>query len=290
MRGENLQPYMTAITAVTIPDDAEVAHLVGVIRDRTADRASRLAARNRLVEGNLRLVVMLARSYQGLGLPLSEVIAEGNLGLLRAARKYDLRAGTKFSTYATYWVRAAIRQALSRQGRAVRLPDYMHWLVRRYEAARSRLGDARGRPPTREEIRDDLGLDADEARHLDEALQLAAACRPGRGDAEARDRSPSPDEAAARRDAKDRVMGFLRRLPRRHARILRRRIGDGATLTEIGLEMGLTRERVRQLADEGLEMARAAATGGSVFAAAREVRVGRKKGFAAPAIDTGDQS
>ena len=274
----DLDTYLSQIAGVTIPDEAEVVSLVRTVRDKAAGRAARIAARNRLVEGNLRLVVSIARPYRGMGLSLDDLIAEGNMGLMRAVKGYNVRRGTKFSSYAPFWIRAAIRQAVSRQVRQVRVPDYMHWLIRRVEKSKSELTGRLGRPPELAEIRTELRIPARRAQFLEEAIHTAEACRPpARGVEEAGARDIGPDESALRKDEVARLAKLMKRLPKRHARILRRRLGDGVPLARIGREMGLTRERVRQIGSEALAMIRAAANGGSMTAAARAVRAERKR-------------
>lgn len=279
-QGDGMAEYLSAIASVAIPNDEEVASLIHTVRNRAAGRESRLAARNRLVEGNLRLVVSVARAYCGMGLTLDDLIAEGNIGLMRAVKGYDPTLQVRFSSYAPYWIRAAIRQAVSRQARQVRLPDYMHWLLRRYEKARAELTDRLGRKPTVDEIRKELSLSPTRAQFLSDALVTAEACRPptsGGGPDEPSDRRLPPDEAASNRDGVVWLKTLMRRLPGRHARVLRRRLGDDKALAAIGTELGVTRERVRQIESEALAMIRAAAGGESVFAAAKAVRADRKR-------------
>jgi RNA polymerase primary sigma factor len=280
-RGE-VGDYLASIGSIPTMGRTEVDELSRVIRDALRPPDERLAARNKLAEGNLRLVVKAAKRYLGLGLPLADLISHGNIGLLRAAHKYDPDRGTKFSTYATFWIKAAVRQAVSRQSRPVRLPDYMHWLVRRYDDARRAIQDETGAAPSHEEVRLRIDMPPTKVRHLDEALAAVAACRPPRESDEARARGSSPDDDAARREAAAMLGRLLRRLPARHARVLRRRVGDDAPLHEIGREMGLTRERVRQLVMEALAMAQAAARGRPMAPAARAVR-GERKTFPAAA-------
>ena len=281
--GGDLDHYLSRIASVSIPDEAEVTALVHTVRDRAAPREVRIAARNRLVEGNLRLVVSIARPYRGMGLSLDDLISEGNMGLMRAVRGYNLNRGTKFSSYAPFWIRAAIRQAVSRQARQVRLPDYMHWLIRRVEKCRVELSAKLGRAPDLDEIRVELGIPATRAQFLQEAISTAEACRAGvptgRSCAieEAGCPTAGPDAVAQSRDGVAWLGTLMRRLPKRHARILRRRLGDGLPLAQIGAEMGLTRERVRQIGSEAVAMVRAAANGTSMTAAARAVRAERKR-------------
>lgn len=276
--GEGLDNYLTKIASESIPGDGEVRELIRLVRDKTASRSERIGARNRLVSGNLRLVVSVARHYCHMGLSIDDLISEGNMGLMRAVRGYRLNRGTKFASYAPYWIRAAIRHAISRQVRQVRVPDYMHWLLRRVERSKNEMTGRLGRQPELDEVRSELNIPKSRAQFLSDGIATAEACRPSaRGLEEAGSRDVGPEEAATRKDGVEWLANLMRRLPKRHARILRRRLGDGMSLSKIGREFGLTRERVRQISAEAIAMVRAAAHGGSMVAAARAVRAERKR-------------
>jgi RNA polymerase primary sigma factor len=241
--GGDLDEYLHAISSMTIPNDEEVATLLRLIRDKDAPRQDRLRARNRLVEGNLRLVVSIARPYRNMGLAI-----------------------------------ASIRQAVSRQARPIRMPDYMHWLVRRYETTRGTLADQLGRPPEMNEVRKEMRIPTARAQHLAIGLSTSRACRPSAQTVDdADEHGGSPEELATRKDNVEWTRKLLRKLPARHAKILLRRLGDQKPLAVVGREMGLTRERVRQISTEAVAMLRAAALGGSVTAAARAVREERRQ-------------
>jgi RNA polymerase primary sigma factor len=276
--GGDLDEYLHAISSMTIPNDEEVATLLRLIRDKDAPRQDRLRARNRLVEGNLRLVVSIARPYRNMGLAIDDLIAEGNMGLMRAVKKFQPKKRVKFSSYAPYWIRASIRQAVSRQARPIRMPDYMHWLVRRYETTRGTLADQLGRPPEMNEVRKEMRIPTARAQHLAIGLSTSRACRPSAQTVDdADEHGGSPEELATRKDNVEWTRKLLRKLPARHAKILLRRLGDQKPLAVVGREMGLTRERVRQISTEAVAMLRAAALGGSVTAAARAVREERRQ-------------
>jgi RNA polymerase primary sigma factor len=220
-------------------------------------------ARDRLVRANLRLVVCIARGYTGRGLPLEDLIAEGNMGLLRAVEGFDPAAGTRFSTYATYWIRQSIRRALSRDGSALRLPQYMTTLISKWHRAASVLRRELGRPPVDEEVAKRLGLSAKQTRAVQKALRVYASGQSideGEGDAAvdrvADVRSACPCDALEGAEALRGIMGSLERLTAREATVLRMRFGlngeAAATLKEVGEVLGYTRERVRQIERDAL--------------------------------------
>jgi RNA polymerase primary sigma factor len=219
-------------------------------------------ARDRLVRANLRLVVCIARGYTGRGLPLEDLIAEGNMGLLRAVEGFDPGAGTRFSTYATYWIRQSIRRALSRDGSTLRLPQYMTTLIAKWHRATSMLRREIGRPPLDEEVAGRLGLSAKQTRAVQKALRV---CASGQSTDDEGDttidrvadmRSGCPGDALAGAEALSGVLGSLERLTEREATVLRMRFGlngtTASTLKEVGEVLGYTRERVRQIERDAL--------------------------------------
>ena len=165
-------------------------------------------ARDRMVRANLRLVVNIARGYTGKGLSLQDLIEEGNLGLLRAVEGFDPAIGTRFSTYASYWIKQSIKRALINTAKTIRIPAYMVELLSKWRRASSRLAEEMGRTPTPEEIARVLGLPQEEAPHHQEGhphLQPHAADRPGRGRLVAgRDGDGRPCPLARRRDGRER--------------------------------------------------------------------------------------
>ncbi len=226
-----------------------------------------------LVRHNLRLVVSIARRYSGQGLEFSDLVQEGNIGLMRAARGFDASFGTKFSTYATWWVKQAIGRAVSNKASFVRLPVHAADQERRVNAARERLRAALGREPTLEELSERVGRSAREIREILSARKSVVSYEVPVGAEEDGTLSELlADEADADAEQlfmegtlKDSVHDLLAKLPARERYVLERRYGlDGSgctTLGKIGEEIGVTRERVRQIQNTALRKLRSAALG-----------------------------
>jgi RNA polymerase primary sigma factor len=220
-------------------------------------------ARDRMVRANLRLVVNIARCYAGKGLPLEDLIAEGNLGLMRAAELYDPSRGVRFSTYAGHWVKQSIRRALTNTSRTVRLPAYILCTLARWQRAAAALREELGRAPAEEEVAERLGLAGRKLKIVREAIRANVTAPQegahGEGEplAELAWRADSgPGERLALAEELNQALGLLGRMDARTVDVLRLRFGLGGegpkTRRVVGERFGLTRERVRQIEGQAL--------------------------------------
>jgi RNA polymerase primary sigma factor len=233
--------------------------MLGRHSDDPALQRDAAEARDRFVRSNLRLVVSIARRFVNRGLPLQDLVEEGNLGLLQAVERFDPRRKCRFSTYATWWIRQAIRRALVNSAGTIRVPSYMADAIVKWKTARNGHAQRTGRDAGADEVLEEMGLDDRKARALARAVRASrVASRPMSLDAfdeggELADAGPvpPPDETVFSRLEIDRIHELLRGIDPREAAILHLRFGFGggpeATLGEVGRRLRVTRERVRQI-------------------------------------------
>jgi RNA polymerase primary sigma factor len=230
------------------------------------------AAKRRLIECNLRLVMSITRNYTKAGVPLLDLIQEGNLGLIRAVEKFDYKLGFKLSTYATWWIRQAVTRALADQGRTIRLPVHVAEQTRKVLRARRILAQKLNRDPEIPEIAKEAGFTPERVQELLELIEDPVSLETPVGDGESvysdlieDTKSDQPDTATANMLRSKELAGALSRLTPRMRRVLALRFGlDGETpqtLEQVGVGLGITRERVRQLESRALRELRQTAPG-----------------------------
>ncbi len=245
-----------------LKDSEELATEDRVLLDRAVRKGN--SAHARLVEANLRLVVSIARNYVGRGMPLLDLIQEGNLGLMRAVDRFDYRKGFKFSTYASWWIRQGITRAIADQARTIRVPIHVVDMINKLIRSKRDLSQDLGREPTIEEIARDLEIEPDRVEELNKIAQNPVSLETPVGEEDdstlgdfVEDGSAEvPVEAATFRLLQDYISHALEGLNDRERDVLIMRFGleDGRvrTLEEVGERFGVTRERIRQLETKAL--------------------------------------
>jgi RNA polymerase primary sigma factor len=225
--------------------------------------------RAKMIESNLRLVVSIAKRYKNMGMELSDLVQEGNIGLMQAVERFDPRRNLKFSTYATWWIRQAITRALSQKSRTIKVPINKLEMVRVATRAKNKLQEREGKEPSLKEIAKAVGAAEHQVEtamksipHLESLDALAVEDGSPRWELQSDERSQTPWQVVLDRDMREKVRASLELLPPRQQLIVRMRFGIGFNteynLEEIGKVLNLTRERVRQLEVEALRRLRAA--------------------------------
>ena len=225
-------------------------------------------AREHLITANSRLVISVAKKYMGRGVPFLDLIQEGNIGLIRAAKKFDYRRGHKFSTYATWWIRQAVTRAIADQGRTIRVPVHMGDQINKLLRVQHQLTQRLGRDPTVDELAGALEVTPQKVENMIQVARRPLSLETPTDDEEDSvlgdfiqdEEVPAPDETATYNLLREHLESVLNSLPPREVRILQLRYGllDGQayTLEEVGRKMGVTRERVRQIEAQALSRLR----------------------------------
>jgi RNA polymerase primary sigma factor len=261
-QGDTLQLYLREIGQVKLLTPSEEITLA-----RRIQRGDR-KARERMITANLRLVVKIARDYEGLGLPLLDLINEGNIGLMKGVQRFDPDKGAKLSTYASLWIKQAIRRALSNQSKTIRLPIHVVDKVSHIRKAEVRLRETLDREPTDDEVADDVGLNARRIRLYREASRAPVSLDSPISTEDSTSISEHVADASAaapfdeivKQNDNEMVKEVLATLDARESRILAMRFGldNGRpkTLEQVGVRLGVTRERIRQIQESALQKMR----------------------------------
>ena len=272
-------PLLTAVEEVELAQRIERGRLAreelakGNVNARRRTELQRLiedgwAAREHLITANSRLVISVAKKYMGRGVPFLDLIQEGNIGLIRAAKKFDYRRGHKFSTYATWWIRQAVTRAIADQGRTIRVPVHMGDQINKLLRVQHQLTQRLGRDPSVEELAVALDVTPQKVENMIQVARRPLSLETPTDDEEDSvlgdfiqdEEVPAPDETATYNLLREHLDSVLNGLPPREVRILQLRYGllDGQayTLEEVGRKMGVTRERVRQIEAQALSRLR----------------------------------
>jgi len=272
-------PLLTAQEEVELAQRIEAGRLAreelarGNVSPRRRRELQRLiedgwAAREHLITANSRLVISVAKKYMGRGVPFLDLIQEGNIGLIRAAKKFDYRRGHKFSTYATWWIRQAVTRAIADQGRTIRVPVHMGDQINKLLRVQHQLTQRLGRDPSVEELAGALDVTPQKVENMIQVARRPLSLETPTDDEEDSvlgdfiqdEEVAAPDETATYNLLREHLDNVLNGLPPREVRILQLRYGllDGQayTLEEVGRKMGVTRERVRQIEAQALSRLR----------------------------------
>ncbi|MBT4937249.1 RNA polymerase sigma factor RpoD [Candidatus Peregrinibacteria bacterium] len=259
---DSVRMYLAEIGKVQLLNSEEEIKLARQIKKGSA------AAKQHMAEANLRLVVSIAKKYIGRKLSFLDLIQEGNIGLFRAVEKFDPDKGFKFSTYATWWIRQAITRAIADQARTIRIPVHMVEVINKLTYTKRRLAQELGREPTEEELAAEMDMDIKKVRHILKISQdivsleapIGAEEDSKLGDFIEDEDAISPHDATAKQIIKENIHGMLQYLSPRERKIIEMRFGlkdgIGHTLEEVGVEFGVTRERIRQIEAKVLQKMR----------------------------------
>jgi RNA polymerase primary sigma factor len=276
-----LQVYLRQINDAPLLSAEEEKRLAGIVRygqqvaelfarkevtfsEREQAESESAAARDTMVKSNLRLVVNIAKKYAKRGVPLNDLINEGNLGLIRAVEGFDPDQNTRFSTYASWWIKQSIKRSLINSDKPIHIPAYMVEMISRFREAREQFVETEGRPPTTAELAKRMEMTVGKLDHIRSAVKAVSTPTNDADGANGQSltesiadfRTPLPEDALFNEHESAKIARLLGDLEDRESKILRMRYGlDGQepmTLKEIGVAIHLTRERVRQIEGEAL--------------------------------------
>ncbi len=254
----NIGLYLREISRVPLLTPAEEIKLAAQIK-----RGNK-KAREKMITANLRLVVKIAHDFSNYGLPLLDLISEGNIGLMKAVERFDPQKGGKLSTYASWWIKQSIKRALANQSKTIRLPVHLVDKITKIRRVSMQMTEELGREPTNEELAEELGLPLAKVAHLKNVsvrpasldAKLSADDDTPFGDLVGDERAEDPFEVLRDKNLQDEVGGLLDILDARERKIIAFRFGLGGgrerTLEEVGQKFGVTRERIRQLQNSAL--------------------------------------
>ncbi len=268
-------PLLSATEEITLAQRIESGRMAreelarGYVSNRRRIELCRLIeegweAREQLITANSRLVISVAKKFMNRGVPFLDLIQEGNIGLIRATKKFEYRRGHKFSTYATWWIRQAVGRAVSDQGRTIRVPVHMGDQINKFLRTKLQLTQKFGREPTLEELAQTLEVTPEKVKQMTEVAKRPLSLETPVGDEDDAmlgdfiedEESQPPEDTATTNLLREHLTSILDELPPREVRILQLRFGllDGQsyTLKEVGMKMGVTRERVRQIEKQAL--------------------------------------